>query len=120
MIVSYYIGAYWGIRKETLEECTHRLAGFLMCLAECDPCFAHWFKKGASRKEALTHEINPNIATLQTLLLAGRNRTDIGHKVIEELGFRVGLWNGARNDAETTSLSIHCGSYAPRPGFNSS
>ena len=119
MIESYYIGTYWGIRKEAVEECAQRAAGLLACLAECDPCFARWFKKGESRKEALTQKVNPDVATLQTLLLAGRNRTDIGHKVIEDLGFLVGLWNGASNDAESAGLTITCGSYAPRPGVNS-
>ncbi len=119
MIESYYLGAYWGIRKESVEECAQRLAGFLMCLAECDPCFLHWFKKGKSRKEALTHKINPDVASLQILLLAGRHRTDIGHKVIEDLGFLVGLWNGASTDTESAGLTVTCGSYAPRPGVNS-
>jgi hypothetical protein len=118
MIESYYIGAYWGIRQESVEQCAHRLAGFLMCLAECDPCFAHWFKKGGSRNEALKEEIKPDIATLQTLLLAGQHRTDIGQKIMENLGFLIGLWNGASNDAESAGLMIQCGSYALRPGFN--
>lgn len=119
MIESYYLGAYWGIRKESVEECAHRLAGFLMCLAECDPCFARWFKLGQSRQEALKDEIKPDVATLQTLLLDGRSRTDIGQKIMENLGFLIGLWNGASNDAESAGLTIRCGSYAPRPGFNS-
>ena len=118
MIESYYLGAYWGIRKESVEECAHRLAGFLQCLTECDPSFAHWFKKGESRKEALSFEINAGIATLQTLLLAGQHRADIGQKIMENLGFLIGLWNGASNDAESAGLMIQCGSYAPRPGFN--
>lgn len=119
MLESYYLGAYWGVRKETVEECAQRMAGFLACLAECDPCFARWFKTGWSRKEALTHEIKPDIATLQALLLAGRSRTDVGHKIIEQLGFLVGLWNGASDNAESAGLTIDCGSYAPRPGVNS-
>jgi immunity protein 52 of polymorphic toxin system len=119
LIESYYIDAYWGTRKESVEECTHRLAGFLMCLAECDPCFARWFKLGQSRQEALKDEIKLDVATLQTLLLAGRSRTDIGQKIMENLGFLIGLWNGASNDAESAGLMIRCGSYAPRPGFNS-
>ena len=117
MIESYYIGAYWGIREESVEQCAHRLAGFMQCLAECDSCFAKWFKKGGSRKEALSLEVNSDIATLQTLLLSGQHRTDVGQKIMENLGFLIGLWNGANNDAESAGLIISCGSYALRPGF---
>jgi hypothetical protein len=119
MIERYYMGAYWGIRKESAEQCAQRLAGFLKCLAECDPSFAHWFKLGKSRQEALKDKIKTDESTLQTLLLAGQHRTDIGHKVMENLGFLICLWNGARNEAESAGLTITCGSYAPRPGFNS-
>jgi hypothetical protein len=119
MTESYYLGAYWGIRKELVKPCAHRLAGFMICLAECDPCFTRWFKLGQSRQEALKDEIKPDVATQQSLLLAERNRTDIGHKIIEDLGFLIGLWNGSSNDAESAGLMIRCGSYAPHPGFNS-
>lgn len=119
MIERYYLGAYWGVRKESVEQCAQRLAGFLMCLAECDPCFTRWFKLGRSRQEALKEEIKPDVATLQTLLLAGRSRTDIGQKIIENLGFLIGLWNGASNDTESAGLMIRCGCYASRPGVNS-
>ena len=119
MIENYYMGAYWGIRKESVEKCAQHTAGFLACLAECDPCFASWFKKGKSREEALTFEVNPDLVELQTLLLAGRNRTDIGQRIMEDLGFHLELWNGASSDAETISLRVQCSSYTPRPGVNS-
>jgi hypothetical protein len=46
------------------------------------------------------------------LLAAGRNRTDIGRKVIEDLGFSLNLWNGAPNDDRAASLSFLCGAYS--------
>lgn len=89
-----------------------------MCLAECDPCFTRWFKLGRSHQEALKDEIKPDIPTLQTLLLAGQHRTDIGQKIMDQLSFLIGLWNGASNDEESIGLMIQCGGYAIRPEFN--
>jgi len=118
MIESYYIGAYWGIRQESVEQCAHRLANFIQCLTECDSCFATWYKTGESRKKAFTFEVNSDIATLKALLLSGQHHTDFGQKIMENLGFLISLWNGASNDEESAGLMIQCGSYAPRPGFN--
>src|SRR4051794_30187502 len=114
MLETYYIGAYWGARRESADACAHRTQHFLECLAACDPLFLHWFKLGQSRKEALQHEIKPDQETLQKALLAGKNRTD-RDQVLEDLGFRLGLWTGG-NDEGSAGLSIHCGCYSSRVG----
>ncbi len=118
MVEGYYASAFWGVRKEPVEQCTQQTVGFLSCLVQCDPCLAHWFKTGRSRKEALKYEVKLDTATIHALLLAGRSRKDIGRSIIEELGFLIGLWNGSHSDAESASLTIQCGSYATRPGIN--
>jgi hypothetical protein len=46
----------------------------------------------------------------------GRNRTDVGKKVIEDLGFREYVWNAKK---ERTRLGFHCGAYSPWGGPNS-
>ncbi|MFY0570958.1 Imm52 family immunity protein [Archangium lansingense] len=40
----YYVGAYWGPRKETALECARRAEFFLHRLARCDPSFAQWYR----------------------------------------------------------------------------
>ncbi|HEY0604895.1 MAG TPA: Imm52 family immunity protein [Herpetosiphonaceae bacterium] len=115
---SFYIGVYWGVRKESVASCAERTAKLLTCLATCDPIFEHWFEQGRSKKEALKSEIKVEPEALQKLLLGGKNRTDVGNEVIKELGFRVGMWTGGSDDG-SASLTIKCGSYAPIPGINS-
>lgn len=118
MIETYYCGVYWGPRRESLEECSRRSIAFLQCLRQLSPHFARWFKRGKSRKNALLQEVEPKIDEVQHLLLAGRNRADYGGEVIEDLGFRMGLWNG-KSDAESVGFNILCGCYAKIPGINS-
>lgn len=105
-----YIGAYWGNRRETSAECAQRVAHLLIDLASCDDTFARWFRKGRSRKDALAREIKADQVQLQELLECGRRRRDTDRTIVEDLGFRIGLWNGAAG-AET-ELTIRCGSYA--------
>jgi hypothetical protein len=50
---------------------------------------------------------------LEELLLRGRNRTDFGKSVIEELGFGLEVWN-RRPDAKATTVSICCGCYTDK------
>ena len=49
-------------------------------------------------------------------LAAGRNRTDFGDEVIEELGYTMSLWNGQK---EAVSVSLSCGRLpGPYSGWN--
>jgi hypothetical protein len=110
---TYYAGAYWGARKESAGECARRAADFLASLARCAPAFSRWFKPARSRGKSLAQPLDPEPAALEKLLLKGRNRTDAGQEVIEQLGFSLGLWNGGppRGDA---SLSLFCGGFSER------
>lgn len=119
MIESYYIGVYWGVRRESVEMCTQRAVQFLTNLTRCSPYLSHWFMPGQSIKEALKHEIGIDAETISQLLVAGKNYADFGSKAIEPLGFRLSLWSPGGNSAESSSLTIKCGSYAPIPGINS-
>jgi Immunity protein 52 len=90
-----YIGAYWGDRRETAFECGERLSRCLLGLGAVDPLLAAWFLKGATRSTA-TVPIALGADDLASLFDRGRNRRDSDGEVIEELGFRVGLWNNRR------------------------
>lgn len=115
MTSRFKLGAYWPPRRESIEECCDRLAPFMLELAACDPVFASWFEGGYSLEESLANPAaTGDRQYLMDSLNRGRNRRDIGDTVIEELGFRVGWWNGASND-RAVSLGIHCGSYCVGP-----
>jgi len=115
---SYFVASYWGVRKESADQCGRRLTVFLETLRDCDPILARWFRKGDAPLAGGGNEIGIVPTTLTALLGVGVNRKDFGRQIIEDLGFRVNLWNGAQG-ARGASLSVKCGSYAPRPGINS-
>ena len=108
MTETYYLGAYWGARKESAKECAERAALLLSSAPQVDPAFARWFQQGGSRKDALKRPIEPDAPSLEKLLSRGRDR------VVEELGFRLSGWNGAQDDRDATSFDALCGGGSPR------
>lgn len=105
---TYFAGAYWGARKESPEECARRAESFLTSLRTLDPSFARWFQQGKSRKDALTRPIEPTRAELEKIIRKGKDR------VVEEIGFRFGAWNGASDDYDGTAFKVTCGGYSER------
>ena len=91
----FYLGAYWGSRRESSRRCGGRLATCLVGLGEIDEALAAWFRRGA-RKAAAKTPVELDAASLDEFLAQGVNRRDVGGEVIEELGFSVGLWNRSR------------------------
>lgn len=91
---SFYLGAYWGSRRETALQCGERLAACIARLSEIDGALGSWFRRGASKVAAKT-PVGSDAASLEQLLAKGVNRRDVDGEVLEELGFSVGLWNRA-------------------------
>jgi hypothetical protein len=112
------VGVYWGPRKETASACAARLERYLSRLSEINPAFAQWFLKGGSKKETIK-PIVTNDVELTKLVASGANRRDIGGDAIENLGFRVGLWDGIR-DQDAISLNVKCGLFANNPNMGNS
>lgn len=88
----FQVGAYWGSRAESAQDCAQRLRRLLTGLADVHPALAAWYRKGR-RRSAATDPVAADAAALAELLLDGRNRTDAGGEVMAELGFSLGLWN---------------------------
>ncbi|WP_366059621.1 Imm52 family immunity protein [Pigmentiphaga sp.] len=115
------LGAYWGVCPDSLEGCVDRVERFFAGLAEIDPLLSHWCERGWSHKDALARKVDASdVEKLEELLLEGRNRRDVGGEVIEELGFKLSLWNGA--DVEeaafrggSCSPSFPCLAWPSRP-----
>jgi hypothetical protein len=98
LVETYYAGAYWHIRKEPPEECGRRAESFFNTLSTIDPSFSLWFKQGNSRKEALTHRIETDTASLGKMFRRGKD------KLFEDLGFRLSGWSsGWRTRARSSS-----------------
>ncbi|WP_309889257.1 immunity 52 family protein [Archangium sp.] len=103
MIETYYAGAYWGVRKESPEECGQRAEVMFNALRTVDPDFAHWLKLRRTRKEALQHPLETDRASLTKTL---RRRKD---RMFEDLGFRLDGWNGADgHEASSFLMTVGC------------
>lgn len=100
---STYVGAYWGNRPESAKEGAERLAHCRAALARVDEALASWYKKGASRTTANT-PVASDSRSLAELLERGRNRTDVGREVIQELGFSFDFWNRSRPEVGLNGL----------------
>jgi hypothetical protein len=98
-----FIGAYWSSREETRRQCAERAVTFLRSV-EIYPGLGQWFLKKRSRKES----VSPLEVTVQGIeqCLKSNNRDGDG-TAIHDLGFTLGLWNGA--ETTSSSLSITCG-----------
>lgn len=116
----FFLGAYWPARQESIDQCADRLLSFFSELAECDEVFSSWRETGWSRKQAVekTAEVS-NREYLLKRLDRGRNRRDIGHEIIEELGFSVHFWNG-REKGKAVGLHVNCGLHWISPAPNAS
>lgn len=108
----FYLGAYWGRRRESSLRCGERLAGCVARLGEIDEALARWFRRASSKAAAKT-PVNLDPESLGRLLAQGRNRRDLDKEVIEELGFSVGLWNRAK---PVVGLSATVGAHPSFPG----
>lgn len=110
MTSRFFLGAYWDARHDSISACTKSVSQLLNGMAAIDPALSHWYERGRSRKDALTSSVDSlESSQLEALLLKGRNRYDEGGGVIEELGYSLGLWNGAAGDEGEASLRVHCG-----------
>lgn len=115
-----YLGAYWGPRRENVGQCADHLTSFLHGLRDCNETFDQWFEKGKSRKNSLASpfDFRSREETFQ-LLESGRSKRDLDQSTIDDLGFRVSLWNG-RTATRSSTISISCGIYADNPHLRNS
>ena len=113
----------WPARQESVERCAEKLAQQFAALTSLSPAFAEWVKYPRSLKAEKTSLSKPpvnssNTAELIALLLKGQNRTDsLPRQPIPDLGFDVLFWNRKLANIDA-SLSVGCGSYAERVGYN--
>ncbi len=113
---NHHVGAYWGPRKEPAAECGRRAELFFHMLARCHSTFGQWYRRGrGAPRELPGHPVQPVMTEWEQLFSRGRNRTDFGKQVIEDLGFREQVWNSKK---DPTYLRFHCGAYAPGGGPN--
>jgi hypothetical protein len=112
----YYVGAYWGPRKETALECARRAELFFHMLARCDPSFAQWYRAGRGfPRELPGWPVRPEVEELEGFFLKGRHRSVLDKEVMEDVGFGQMVWNAKK---EPIYLDLSCGKYSPWGGPN--
>lgn len=110
------VGIYWAARRENAEACAERLEKYLLSLKSAFPALADWYRKRGAASQPILFGQQEN-GELLDLLTAARNKRDIGGEVIEELGFRVDLWN-KRKESEAVSLGVTCGLFSKSTGLS--
>jgi hypothetical protein len=105
---SFFLRFLWGPRAESVDQCADRLNTFLSKLNEIDSAFAVWRNVDYGRKE---YRVPIRTTLLAKWLTKGVNLTDIGKKVIPELGYSVSLLCGEEN--AILPLWMSCGVYSP-------
>jgi len=102
MADTFYAGAYWPPRHETLQECAQRAETFFRLLSSCDPVFARWCEKASSRKKALQLQFEPTFDTFLRLFAKKK------YQCLD--GFLFGAWTGHEESARNGSVTLLCGS----------
>jgi hypothetical protein len=112
MLETYYVGGYWGARREDVGECARRAELFFHMLARCDASLGQWYRRGRVARGSPGHLVRTSDREeLERLFLQGRNRGDVDKSVIEDLGFSLHAWN-QQPDAKATRVRLRCGVYA--------
>jgi hypothetical protein len=112
---NYFAGVYWGVRRESSQECAERICNFLRSIGEIHALSSRWFTTGRSRKEALREDVCADISLVQDILERGRN-LDLPRSLQESLGFTLSLWNGAPSDDRAVSILFRCGAFGNKVG----
>ncbi|HUY87786.1 MAG TPA: Imm52 family immunity protein [Pirellulales bacterium] len=113
MIETYLIRAFWGDRRESLDECARRAEALFKRLAARDEVFHRWEMAGPTPISPYT-EFKPTREALREKLDQGRNR-ERGGPAIENLGFSTVVPSGALG-GQRVRVSVHCGAYPGLPG----
>lgn len=103
------VGAYWGARKETHQECVTRTLQFLNAVPEVSG-LTGWFipiREGINKPQELSMEAIGKRMKPIWKSIKGVPAPDL----TDRLGFRFSVWNG--DDEVSAGLSIRCGSHSP-------
>jgi hypothetical protein len=107
MTESYLVGAYWGRRVESAEECAERAETFFRPLSECHPSYARRYEQRNSTRKALQLQFEPTRDTFVRLF--GKKKYQAG-----EDGFSFGAWTGHVEQDQGGMVRIVCVSTSPR------
>lgn len=107
---TYFIGIYWGARKESIETCSKKLhETFLFLSNELEDGLSQWYKTRRPKKNEIIQPIELNESAIKSLLFDGRNINDDG-SLNEDLGYTVYL-KSQKDFGKAVVFSSTCGCY---------
>lgn len=109
---SFYIGAYWEARKESLEASTNRTLSYFQRIISLHPIFNTLYEPGWSKKKALEKPIEFNITYFQKKLVKGLKKGEIDADGFCILGFNFSCWS-EKSDGVSWFMHVSTGSYSP-------
>ena len=109
---NYFIGIYWGVRKDILESCVDKLYETFSLFSKIDKSLERWYETARPLKGQIVEPIELTKKNIQNLLIKGQNYDDFG-ALLEDLGFTIYL-KSDRDFSKSHVLSINCGCYNER------
>jgi len=119
--MSFYLGAYWGPRRENAEACAKRLIRCLARVESVSELLGSWYHERADARAPSPRRENWEPAPrdelgLSALIERGATQDDWGNPM-PSLGFTTGFWN-LRNNGGSAGLSTICGGWTQRTPNN--
>jgi hypothetical protein len=100
------IGSYWGSRKESRAQCAARCYRFLRSISS-ESSLQEWYELQRRRGGKLGEPLKITEPSIYDAWQP--SFTEVGHRLIPELGFYFSKWNG--NSKTGADLSVTCGMY---------
>ncbi|MCI0738941.1 MAG: immunity 52 family protein [Gemmataceae bacterium] len=109
-----YLGAYWGARRESIQQCAERLCRFLSTLSKQDQLFSRWYRPIKHKNEVKSElKFKKNEELVKLFCDLRKEKDDIDCV----LGHSAQMWNGEEH-SHFAGLSITCGLYSSHPGLS--
>ena len=109
-MTDYFIGIYWGARKESIETCVDKIVKTFDYLCNLDESFRSWYSTNKPKKGKVASPLNLSRDSVMSLLIKGQNYNDEG-KLVEELGYLLHL-KSEENYGRAHLLSFSCSGYS--------
>jgi hypothetical protein len=108
MTDSFYLGAYWGGRAESLKEIVNKTLQTLQRIGDIDEQFDNWYEGGMTRKEAVDGRVVLNEKSIERLCLLKVKKRELDKDGFAKMGFLFSLWTGHK-DEESSSITFNVG-----------
>jgi hypothetical protein len=108
-----FAGGYWTGRRETIDSCVDRCHRWFQDVdSNTKESSIAWLENATTRGAKDQKATTADKTYLRELLLRGRSWTDIGRKLMKQLGFNAWLYARSQQ-GDISELHIACGGYGP-------